>query len=133
MNTTPSSSDTILLVTGDLMLASQAEGAARRAGTKLIVAGGTDEAVTAHDVHQTGCVYLDLSLSGLDVKRLVDALRAADNPPATIAAFGPHVQQARLERARQAGCDRTLSRGQFHREMEQLFSGGEASSADDPS
>lgn len=130
MNPTPPSSGTALLLTSDLMLASQAEGAARRTGTTLVVVGSADEAVAAHDVHRPGCVWTDLSLSGLDIQRLVDQLRAADHRPATIAAFGPHVQQARLDRARRAGCDRVVSRGQFCREMETLLTAGGRSSED---
>ncbi len=130
MNAAQPSSGTNLLVTADLMLASHAEGVARRAGTTLVVAGNSDEAIAAHNVHQTGCVFVDLGLSGLDIERLVGELRAADRPPATIAAFGPHVQQARLERARQVGCDRVLSRGRFHREMEVLLAGSGTATAD---
>ena len=42
-------------------------------------------------------------------------------PSATIIAFGPHVWEAKLQAAKQAGCDQVLSRGQFHKEMSDLL------------
>jgi len=66
---------------------------------------------------QTGAptvVLIDLTMSGVDLNELLARLKATDPAPQSVMAFGPHVHRQRLDAARQAGCDRVLTRGQLH-------------------
>jgi len=68
-------------------------------------------------VQQADLAILDLSLTGLDARQVVDELRALNKPPHAILAHAPHVHEAKLAAARDAGCDQVLSQGGFHREI----------------
>ena len=61
------------------------------------------------------CAPDDL-LAGDDLEALVKALRG-HAPFAKILAFGPHVDEQRLDKARAAGCDKVLTRGQLVRDL----------------
>lgn len=78
---------------------------------------GEISALSAQGEFQT--VILDLGMPGLDVASIVAQLRA-DQPAVQIVAFGPHVQEARLQEAQSAGCDLVLTRGQFHARAREL-------------
>jgi hypothetical protein len=56
-------------------------------------------------------VVLDLETPGIDASGLMAALPAVGRP--TVIAFGPHVQTAKLDGARAAGCDAVFTRGQI--------------------
>ena len=108
------------LLTTDLMTASKAQGAAMRAGCTLRTAANVD--VLLAQAAEPGCrlVILDLGTPGLDPAELVPRLRSLESRP-TILAFGPHVHEARLQAAIQAGCDLVISRGQFHAQAEEIL------------
>src|SRR5687767_12099897 len=108
----------ILLLTADLMCSSQLAAAAERAGLSLQTASSPASLVTLAAAAGDNVVLLDLSLPGLDPLHLVPQLRAAPHPPRAILAFGPHVHEARLAAAAQAGCDAVFSRGQFYAQAE---------------
>ena len=100
----------VLLLSNDLMTASQIEGAVRSAGGGVSVATtvgkSLDEAENPIDV-----VILDLSTTG-DVAATVSLFREHSSPPRIIA-FGPHVHAGKLAAAKEAGCDAVYTRGQF--------------------
>lgn len=110
---------TALLVTTDLMATSAAEGDARRVGVELTIVapGRATESATA----ETRLAAIDLTAPISDLPALVEGLRAAA-PDATLIAYGPHVHEARLAGARDAGCDHVISRGQFHKGFAELLS-----------
>ena len=66
-------------------------------------------------------VIVDLSLPGLDLGELIAGLRALPNSPRTIVGFAPHVHEAALLAAQQAGCDVVMSRGQFNAQLDELL------------
>ena len=66
-----------------------------------------------------GAVVVDLELSGLDISEFVRGLGEGNRPP--VIAFGPHVQERRLEAAAEAGCDYVLSRGQISSSLRQVL------------
>ena len=66
-------------------------------------------------------VLVDLSMPGLDLD-VITKLRSCEPAPLAIIAYGPHVAEGRLAAAREAGCDRVLTRGQAHREMANVVS-----------
>jgi DNA-binding NarL/FixJ family response regulator len=109
----------ILLAT-DLMTASKAQAAAARAGCPLKTAASDAALLTLAAEDGVSLVILDLSTAGVDPATLVPRLRLLAGRPA-ILAFGPHVHEARLQAAAEAGCDRVISRGQFHAQAEEIL------------
>jgi DNA-binding NtrC family response regulator len=66
-------------------------------------------------------VAVDLGTAGIDVPALVQRLKGrTENVPA-IVAYGPHVHEAALEAAKEAGCDAVVSRGQFMSQADAIF------------
>lgn len=107
-----------LLITTDLMATSSSEGDARRVGVELaIVAPG--RAIESAGV-ETRLAAIDLTAPIGDLPALVEGLRSAAEG-VTLVAYGPHVHEARLQAARDAGCDLVISRGQFHKGFTELL------------
>ena len=67
-------------------------------------------------------MVLDLETAGLNPSTLLGNDKPADASSPKILAFGPHVHAKRLADARAAGCDEVLSRGEFHAQMDEIFS-----------
>lgn len=65
-------------------------------------------------------LFIDLETPDLDLPAIVSRAREARDD-CLIVAYGPHVHEARLQAARDAGCDQVLSRGQFDRELPALL------------
>ena len=111
----------ILLLTKDLFFIPVLRSAAEQAGTTVAVAPSTESpAIEKLDASQVNAVVIDLA--GFPTSAIgptVTALRERF-PTATINAFGPHVQEARLQAAEQANCDQVLTRGQFNRNTTEL-------------
>ena len=112
-----------VVLSSDLMIASQISGAAARHGAEVRTVSSAEQLLDETD---TARVILDLSLPGLDVAGIVARLRAAAAPPPQIIAFGPHVHEAKLAAAREAGCDEVLSRGGLHSRLDEFFAAGDA-------
>jgi CheY-like chemotaxis protein len=114
-----------ILLTSDLMTASKAQGAATRAGCPLKTVG-SEQALLAAAAEQAaaqnvaGLLILDLTTPGIDLPALVPQLRALAGRP-QILAFGPHVHEARLQAAAEAGCDSVITRGQFHAQAQEIL------------
>ena len=107
----------ILLLSQDLMASSHVEGVARRLACEAKVYGN-QEAILEASI--TGDILVvDLTASGIDVGQIVTEVRSRGTG-ATIVAFGPHVHEKNLKRARDAGCDLVVSRGQWDREAVNL-------------
>lgn len=110
-----------VLLSPDLMLASQAIGAAQRAGCTLETVATEAQLALRLESTKEAWVAVDLTTPGLKIAALVATLRDLAEPPASILAFGPHVQSVRLDAARAAGCDQVLTRGQFHAQLESIL------------
>ena len=100
----------LLLLSQDLMLTARTEGVARKLGMTVV----TRRDLSAADWDSCRLLVVDLSLPGLDIPNVV---KQAVVP---VIACGPHVHEARLADARQAGCDLVVSRGQWDRDAERL-------------
>lgn len=98
------------LLSRDLMFTSQATGAANAAGCETQTVGNLDQ-VTADEPH---VVVLDLTLPGLDIASTVEGLKKNS---AKVIAVGPHVHEANLAAAQEAGCDFVITKGQASREL----------------
>ena len=56
-----------------------------------------------------------------DPKQLVPQLRRLACPPKVVVTFGPHVHEAKLSAAEEAGCDQVLSRGELNNRMTEVL------------
>jgi hypothetical protein len=108
-----------LLVTGDLFFSSKVTGTANALGEKVDVAGSTGEAAARISERDYRFLFVDLETPGLDLEGLLATLPAGGRPK--VVAFGPHVQTARLESARAAGCDVVLPRSRFSADLPWLL------------
>ncbi|HVU86813.1 MAG TPA: hypothetical protein VHD36_05800 [Pirellulales bacterium] len=113
---------TILLLSSDLATSSKVAGAAARQGAKLEVALDAAALVEKAATLLPKLVILDLSTPRTDVAAVVREFTAKIPIRPAIIAFGPHVHEGLLAAARTAGCDRVLSRGQFHAQVDELLS-----------
>ena len=92
-----------------------------RQGVKLEVAMDASALAAKAGELSPRLVILDLSTPRLDVSGTIGSLTADASARPMIIAFGPHVHEALLAAAREAGCDRVLSRGQFHAQVDELL------------
>lgn len=107
----------VVMLSGDLMFASRVRSIADRAGVGFVFGGNLPEGDLS-DVHT---VILDLGTRGRlagDLKSLCDARC----PNARLIAFGPHVQAAKLQEAKDSGIKTVMTNRQFDHSMHRLFS-----------
>jgi DNA-binding NarL/FixJ family response regulator len=109
----------VVFFTSDLHFSSRVLGAASALGVACKVVAQPEQLASAIG---EGCrlVLVDLMMPGLALPELVSAVRAVA-PVARIVAFGPHVDEALLASAQQAGCDLVLARSQFHKQYVDLL------------
>ncbi|HVX59983.1 MAG TPA: hypothetical protein VHC19_05275 [Pirellulales bacterium] len=109
-----------LLYTADLACSSKVSGAAARAGVDLTVAMSVAALLEKAGALNPELVILDLAAPGIVPGELIGQLKALASAPRVIA-FGPHVHEAKLAAAAEAGCDAVLARGQFYAQLESLL------------
>jgi DNA-binding response OmpR family regulator len=114
---------TVILLTTDLTVVSQVQGAATRAGAVSRVVSSDSAAVEACVADQADLLIVDLNAPSLDIKSLVDRVKISAVVPPRIIAFGPHVHEERLAAARDAGCHDVVSRGRFLSQLDAVLSG----------
>lgn len=116
-----------LLISGDLFFTSKVSSTAASLGLKMDTAESSEEATRRIADSDYACILVDVTLPGIDLAALIEALPSENRP--RVIAFGPHVQTARLDAARAAGCDEVLPRSRFSAELPQLLAkvtGGDA-------
>jgi DNA-binding NarL/FixJ family response regulator len=109
-----------VLLTGDLMVASRVAGAAARVGVSLETAATVERAVALCEQGRARLVLVDLSAPALKPRELVERLASVATVRPRIVAFGPHVHEALLSAAREAGCDEVVSRGEFFARLDAI-------------
>ncbi len=111
----------VVLLADDLMVISRVEGAAQRVGVTLKTASDAVGAVSQCAERPVGLLIVDLSARAADAAQIMSEFSTAtvDRPP--IVAFGPHVHEARLTAATEAGCEEVLSRGQFFAQLDAIL------------
>ena len=110
-----------LMLTADLMFSSRVSAAARSVEAPFRVASSTEALLQqASATVAPRLVILDLTTPGCDAGRIISELRKLEPTP-TVVAYAPHVLGSLLERARDAGCDQVLTRGQFDSQMDRLL------------
>jgi len=102
-----------LLLCSDLVTSSQVSGAAALQGMACETTVDVDSLAERAAAGTVQLVILDLGMPRLDLAMAVARARQL-GPAVKVLAFGPHVHEGLLERARAVGCDQVMSRGQFH-------------------
>ena len=111
----------IILISNDLMVVSRVQGAAAKCGAVVRAIGSVAAAVELQHEESAALILVDLSTPAVAVADLVNAIKAAGEPPARLVAFGPHVHEEKLAAARAAGCDSVLSRGKFFSDADSII------------
>ena len=112
---------TALVLTADMMFLPQLSGAGKVHSIDVQLAMNAAALLEKAAANAGSLVILDLSTPGLDSRDLVPKLRALEQPPRAILAYGPHVHEARLAAAAEAGCDEVFTRGQFNAQMSAIL------------
>jgi len=118
-NTDEAKPGTALLVSTDLIFSTKITGTARAVGLQVEVVGSVEGAANGIQSTRPRCVLLDLGLASLTAKRMQEIVEAADG--AVVLAFGSHVDTARLQQARDAGCTEVMPRSRLSAELPQLL------------
>lgn len=105
----------LLAVTNDLMATAPIEHAARQLG-QACRSATTSQLAGLELSELPQLVVLDLTATS-DISGTVAAIQRVASTETPIVAFGPHVHEATLQAAEDAGCVQVLTRGQFHRDM----------------
>lgn len=108
-----------LLVTGDLIFSTKITGTARALGLEVQVIGSPGSVVERVRSESPRCVFLDLSFAGLTAELIREIVTAAGGSP--VLAFGSHVDTARLQAARDAGCTEVMPRSRLSSELPALL------------
>lgn len=108
-----------LLISRDLLFTSKVTGTAAALGLKCEVAAEVAGALARIQAGSVRCVFCDLSDPGLNLSELFAALPTGARPP--VVAFGSHVDTARLQWAREAGCTEVLPRSRFSSDLPNLL------------
>ncbi len=111
----------VVFFTKDLLFSSRVTSVATQLSIEMSVLSGADERVERASTVSVKAILLDLGTSGLDPAHLVPQLRKLTPPPNAIIAFGPHVHEAKLAAARDAGCDQMFSHGEFNSRRDEIL------------
>ncbi len=109
-----------VLLTSNLLFSTMVTGTASALGQEVAVAGDVAEAVELCRARPTAYVIIDLGMAEIEISPTVARLREAAGAVPTIA-FGSHVDKARLEEARAAGCVEVLPRSKFSADLPALL------------
>jgi CheY-like chemotaxis protein len=113
------STRTALLISRDLFFTSKITGTASALGVEVQVIGDAQTAAETVADHDYGCIFIDLADAGLDVAVFFSGMKGDSHPP--VIAFGSHVLTARLQAAREAGCDEVMPRSRFSTSLPDLL------------
>jgi DNA-binding NarL/FixJ family response regulator len=111
----------VLLLSDDLLVLSRVEAAAARMGIGIQSAASSVQAAQCSGGKPPKLIIVDLAAARLDLAALVREIKGGGSMTKVLA-FGPHVHQARLDAARDAGCDEVVSRGQFFAQLDTILS-----------
>ena len=109
-----------VLLTTNLLFSTMVTGTAAAVGHEVAVAENVSEAVELCRARPTAYVIIDLGMSEIEIGPTVARLREAAGAVPMIA-FGSHVDKARLDEARAAGCVEVLPRSKFSADLPALL------------
>jgi CheY-like chemotaxis protein len=110
---------TALLISRDLFFTSRITGTASALGIEVQVVGDAQSAAEQVRACSYRCIFIDLADAGLDIGVFFAGLKGGWHPP--VIAFGSHVATARLQAAREAGCDEVMPRSRFSTSLPELL------------
>jgi CheY-like chemotaxis protein len=108
-----------LLICEDLFFSSKVTGTADALGLKVDVIENVDEVCAKLTESSYRCLILDLTMPGLNPAEVVSALPNENRP--LVIAFGSHVMTARLQEARDAGCEEVMPKSQFSGSLPEIL------------
>lgn len=108
-----------LLLCDDFFFTSKITGTAAALGVPIIEADSLPAALDQLEAGGIRFVIVDLSYSGLNVAELVAALHASDRPH--VLGFDSHVNEERIQAARDAGFDEVLPRSRFSAKLADIL------------
>ena len=112
----------VLAVVDDLLFQSKIRATAQASGREITFVRRRDAAIAAMTGRRPDLVILDLDRDALDPIGLIGEMKQAPELAAIpIVGFGSHVQTARLQSAREAGCDRVMARSGFVAALPELL------------
>jgi CheY-like chemotaxis protein len=117
--TASSSGSTALLISRELFFTSKVTGTASSLGIDVHVVGDAQAAAAQVRARDYRCIFVDLADAGLDLGAFFAGLKQGSHPP--VIAFGSHVATARLQAAREAGCDEVMPRSRFSASLPELL------------
>jgi CheY-like chemotaxis protein len=109
-----------VLLTANLLFSTMVTGTASALGQEVTVAGNLAEAVELCRGRPSAYIIIDLAMAEIEIGTAVARLREAAGAVPMIA-FGSHVDKARLDEARAAGCDEVLPRSKFSADLPALL------------
>jgi CheY-like chemotaxis protein len=111
----------IVFLTKDLMMSSNASSHARQNGVELKTVDSAERITSLIEEHLPHVLLIDLQSPGLVVERLGELIHGlADSVRPLTIAYAQHVNVELLERAKSAGIDQVLTRGQLNSQMGQI-------------
>ena len=109
----------ILFVSDDVMFWARVQAAAKAASREIARIDGEAAMSEAYSSGGVGRVIADLGSRSVDVLAWAARWKSAPEAPELIA-FGSHVDEAALARAREAGFDQVMPNSRFHRTVAEL-------------
>jgi hypothetical protein len=109
----------VLFLSSDLMFSSRVVGAAKTLGVPLQLVADP-AALPAKISADCRLAFVDLTLDSLNLPAAIAAIKAGA-PAARVISYGPHVDEALLANATDAGSDMVLTRGQFNQQYAELL------------
>ena len=110
----------VLFLSDDLMFGSRVAHAALMQNVSLQTVLQLDQLPEALQYIDVERIILDLSCTAFIPAHVMEVVESSDREPRTMA-FGPHVQQEKLDIANAAGFDEVVSNGQFNEMLSGLF------------
>jgi DNA-binding NarL/FixJ family response regulator len=108
-----------LLVSGDLIFSTKISGTARALGIDMQVVGSAGSAREHVERSRPRCIIFDLSLPGLTQEAMAQIVQLSAG--VNVLAYGSHVDTARLQQARDAGCTDVMPRSRLSNELPALL------------
>jgi CheY-like chemotaxis protein len=111
----------IVFLTSDLMMSSNASSHARQKKIELKTVDSTIAAIGLIELQRPHLFLIDLQTPGLEVEALGESVRElADSVCPLTIAYAQHVNVDLIQRAKTAGFDQVLTRGQFNSQIGQI-------------
>ena len=108
-----------LCLSDDLVFGSKAAHAARAAGYDVRTVGDC-RSLLSEPLDDVSLILVDLNTPAFDARSVADQLRQEGDVTPDMIAIGPHVHEAKLAAARNAGW-RVYTRSQFHADAGRIF------------